>query len=358
MTGTGRSRLRSALRGAGTRRVTASDDGWRLGWRPGLDQLRGLAIVTVLVGHGFRGTAIDNLAAVGVALFFTLSGFLITRLLLEEQVRTGGIDLRAFYARRARRLLPALGPALAFCAATAFVTGGAILAPVLSGLTYTTNFLWVAERDLGPFTHLWSLAVEEHFYLVFPAVVAAVPRRRLAVWCVAGMAVMLLGRVVLVTDGLAAYALTWWRADAMLVGAVLAVGARALARPPAWALAGAVAVLGWFSLSWTDAHMNRWGFTAMGLASAALLCAGLFARRRRPALEHLGRISYGVYLFHAPVAYLMRAAELPPWVDTLVIATVGIALAEVSWRLIEARWLARRPRPPAPVSPATSPAAP
>jgi peptidoglycan/LPS O-acetylase OafA/YrhL len=149
----------------------------KLGHRPGLDQIRAVAVLAVLWGHSVRSGPLRYAGgSVGVAVFFTLSGFLITRLMVEERDRTGRLDLRAFYLRRARRLLPPLPLAFGLCVGGAVVLGDDWQRPLAAALTYSINY---SDGARSTFSHLWSLAIEEHFYLVWPVVLAITPRRRI-----------------------------------------------------------------------------------------------------------------------------------------------------------------------------------
>src|SRR4051812_6041644 len=168
----------------------------RLGYRPALDGLRALAIVMVVCHHSmpfFRGNdRFPTGGLLGVDVFFVLSGFLITTLLLEERRDTGSISLRAFYKRRALRLFPALWVLLAVHAAVAHQAGWDMTTEwhtILAALTYTTNwapvFHWNLNADQ---VFLWSLAVEEQFYLVWPFVLRRLLRvsKKAVVWTCLG----------------------------------------------------------------------------------------------------------------------------------------------------------------------------
>ena len=169
--------------------MPGSPEPFNLGYRPALDGLRGVAVLAVMVYHSglIRG------GFLGVDVFFTLSGFLITTLLLEEYARTGTLAIGRFYIRRALRLLPALVAFLIFW-------GGVILTripseywSVLGGyllgvLGYVANWLYIYWRPLGVFSHTWSLAIEEQFYLVWPVLLFLLLRWvRRAPWIVAGL---------------------------------------------------------------------------------------------------------------------------------------------------------------------------
>src|SRR4051812_31140019 len=137
-----------------------------LGYRPALDGLRAVAITLVVSLHAFRW---PNGGYLGVDLFFVLSGFLITTLLLEEHHATGRISLSRFYLRRARRLLPALFVMLAAYSAWSLTTQGVDPTRyVLEGVLYCTNYFLAYRGQLSPIEHLWSLAEEEQFYLLWP----------------------------------------------------------------------------------------------------------------------------------------------------------------------------------------------
>ena len=153
---------------------------FRLGYRPALDGLRGIAILAVLAFHS-RAFFLEG-GFIGVDLFFVLSGFLITVLLVQEKAKHGRIDFKAFYIRRALRLLPAmLGLLTALWVATLvlgdrFATDAALMGKVMAvTLAYVPN--WVLAFDLGAWpsalTHVWSLAIEEQFYLLWPALLVA-----------------------------------------------------------------------------------------------------------------------------------------------------------------------------------------
>ena len=147
-------------------------------YMPGLDGLRALAVLAVIAYHEQLGWAPGGLLGVGV--FFTLSGYLITDLLLGQWARSGGLNLGDFWLRRARRLLPALFVMLAVVTAWVTVVSPSRLASlrgaVAAAATYSSNWFYIYTHNSyfarfappGPFDHLWSLAVEEQFYLVWP----------------------------------------------------------------------------------------------------------------------------------------------------------------------------------------------
>lgn len=310
-----------------------------LGHRPGLDGLRGLAVAGVLIAHSEIHGPFAMAGGVGVTVFFALSGFLITALLLEEQDR-GRISLRRFYERRARRLLPALPLVLALCALVNLWLGVAVWSNVAAAVFYSSNVTQLAGVDGGAFRHLWSLAIEEHFYLFWPLVVIAVPRRHLFRVAVIAAVVIAAVRMVGPWDGETLYRATPLRLDAMLAGCALAVAfhwgrMRTYPTWPAWVIvAGA-------SLMMPMDDWMRWMAPAVALASVALIC-GQVTRPTltHPALRRLGRISYGVYLFHYPVSLVARS-RWDGWASFAVTVALTLALAELSYRVIESRWLRR-----------------
>jgi peptidoglycan/LPS O-acetylase OafA/YrhL len=208
--------------------------------RPELDGLRGIAILVVLAAHtGVPGFA-DGGGGAGVTLFFVLSGFLITSLLLAEKSRYGRVDLRAFYVRRALRLFPALAAALIVVALLA-VTGlmpqdarvGVDYRIVLAGVVcYVANWVWVAGQPIGMLSHTWSLAVEEQFYILWPALLLLglrLGRRWFAMIVLLLIFADIPYRLILDLNGGFAHVFvgTDTRGDALLFGCVLALLERA-----------------------------------------------------------------------------------------------------------------------------------
>ncbi|MEV7415380.1 acyltransferase [Streptomyces sp. NPDC089919] len=333
-----------------------------------LDGLRGLAVAGVLLFHAghLRG------GFLGVDLFFVLSGFLITGLLLREAGGAGRIDLAAFWGRRARRLLPALGlTALATLLLTWAFGDASMLrfalddAPWVAGQAVNWHFVleqvgyWDAAGT-RVFAHLWSIAVEWQFYLLWPLVVALAGRgrrgpARIAVLAGAGalvsLALMLhLGSAV---DTTRAYEGTDTRAFALLLGALAATAPvrAALARVPRTAAdAACAALLCGLGASWvlTDGQhapgLFRGGLFAHSLACALLI--GLLARTAdartgrvlgSPAPRRLGELSYGLYLWHWPVYLLLPDPLLGAtgWPRTAVAIALSLAAAVATKALVE-----------------------
>ncbi len=299
---------------------------------------------------------------VGVDVFFVISGFLITRLLLGELDRTGGISLRRFYARRARRLLPLAAVLLAAVGVLSLLLLSPVRAVEVSGdivssALYSANWHFAAQSvdyfaqdvEPSPVLHLWSLAIEEQFYLVWPSLLLAVTwlwRRRggsvrPAIWVT--LAVVLVGSLALgiqLTDEqpASAYFSTFGRAWELALGAVLAlIGAVRIPRPAAaaigWAGLGAI-VYAAFAF---DASTPFPGIAALlptvGTACVILAGSSVYARARGapagllslPPLRYVGRLSYSWYLWHWPA--LIFAAVL--WGPLSIAA--GVAVVAASW---------------------------
>jgi peptidoglycan/LPS O-acetylase OafA/YrhL len=338
---------------------------------PGEPALAHTHLVLALRVHPkpFFGALAPRGGSLGVDIFFVLSGFLITALLLREQARAGRISFRGFYRRRALRLLPAL---LLFVAAQ---------------LTYAmvTHVQWAAERDAltsiilyfwnwrlfytypavpRGLAHLWSLSVEEQFYMVWPLIVAVLvtARRRAStvigtmVGCVAAVAVW---RIVCAEHErlLLLYFRTDVRADALLVGALAAylwtrgwVPPRRLLAPAAWvALVFVTACV--FRLEPTNRFYFNGGFTAIAIAVAIMLLAiidsnWLSAGLTWQPLRAVGRVSYGLYLWHFFV-FMMVSQKMAAFSSGTRIAT-AFAITTVatlfSWFVIEQRFLRRKDR--------------
>lgn len=291
---------------------------------PALDGLRALAILIVIGYHVDKGAV--PAGHWGVLLFFVLSGYLVTRVLVAERDRTGGIDLRRFYLKRLLRLSPAL---VLVCTAL-LVTGRTDWTKAIAALGYYANYARIDGLDLGLLTHTWFLAVLAHFYVVWPPVIAVVPdRHRHRV--IGGLALAaLVWRVVAI--GVASpgwvYNATDTNAVALLAGSWLAVS-----RPREWGWAGwsVPALLGLMLLPvfGDDGSGILWGgFVATGLG----VVMTRYALARPSWLEHavpvwIGTVSYGLYLWH----YLFVRSDIPTWFALLA----SVVVATASWYLVE-----------------------
>jgi peptidoglycan/LPS O-acetylase OafA/YrhL len=325
-----------------------------------LDGMRAIAVLTVFAQHaGVPGT---GGAGAAVDVFFVLSGFLISRLLLDEMARTGGIDLLAFYRRRFLRLTPALALT---------VLGYTIVAPhdvasALIALFYLTDYARSFFVEAGPLSHTWSPAVEEHFYLLWPVALLALCRLQPRTLIPLLMALYTAATVhrcgAFLMDGYdAAYFRFDTRLSGLILGSLLAVLVRTRWSRDAVTL-GSIAlglsVAGAFALASGEISLTL----GIAVAEAAALRVILTATEERersaltrflslPALVYLGRISYGLYLFHHPITWAF--AGTMHW--SLVVAVTlpaSLALAVISYRFIELPLLdrARRSRAPLPAA--------
>jgi peptidoglycan/LPS O-acetylase OafA/YrhL len=295
-----------------------------------------------------------DLGFVGVGLFFALSGYLITSLLLDERDVRGSVSLSRFYLRRAARLLPALVLMVVSCDLLFLALGDhAPIRGSIFALTYFANYVQILRPQAIPgFGPTWTLAVEEHFYIVWPlALLFFLARfgtrnalRATLVACAAALA----WRAVLAAGAIRLSLLetgSFERADALLYGCAAALAVRAGWRPRRWLLAlgvaGLVAVIAIFN---TETYATAvFGHAALGIVAAAIVVgldyAPIMAMRRllsTRALVTVGVLSYGVYLWHGP---LMRAAKDAGYDGTnwaAVAALVAVGAAAVSHRFVEA----------------------
>lgn len=362
----------SAEPSAGPRRATpasvtkvsrSTPPSWE--YRPHLDGLRAVAVYLVVLFHaetpGFAG------GFVGVDVFFVLSGFLVTGVLLTEHAQHDRIRLPRFYARRARRLLPAAAVTLVVVAAVlAFVASPAEQltrrGDIVAAALYVANWRFVIEATdyfgsdiaASPVLHFWSLSVEEQFYIVWPALLSGLllVRRRVAraarmlPWAVALLAGVSLVAVLVVSreDVLRAYYGTDMRVYQLMAGATLAtlVHAGRLRRIPVWV--GGAGLVGLLLVSASALDVLP---TTRGIAATACTVAVIWATERagrsttvallsRPSVVSLGRVSYGTYLWHWPLAVvLLRAEALPPTLLWLPIAVGSTVVAYASYHWLE-----------------------
>ena len=316
-----------------------------LAYRPELDGIRAVAILLVLAQHiNLPSSTLAGL--VGVNLFFVLSGYLITSLLLREQDATGRIDLRAFYERRLRRLIPALVAVLIATGVLMAILGrfGDYIPQAAAAFFYVSDIAKAINLNLGYLGHTWSLALEEQFYLLWPALLIFLPRRYLAPVAIAGIAIAVGLQFLLVPGDILAHFRPDVRADSVLWGCLLALVPVAI---PRWlAAAGLVGVvaLSFTPFPWPHAIAVASVLAAVVVGGASTIAPMLSFK----PLVRIGQISYGMYLWHAIPVGLLEPYTLAGNVlamAAVVATTIAVALASERW--IERPF--RRPRQ-APVS--------
>lgn len=345
----------------------------KLGYQPGLDGLRALSVLAVVAYHADLTWLPGGF--LGVEVFFVVSGFLITSLLLEERHRSGAISLRDFWARRARRLLPALYLLLIVVSVAALLVyrdaAGRMGGDVVAALAYVSNWWQIflnesyfAQAGRPPLLqHLWSLAVEEQFYLLFPPLFAlAVSRfshRRVRIGLLALAVASAVEMAILFdpgTDPSRVYYGTDTRASGLLLGALLAMvwtpwRSRQPAAPGARATLNVAGVAGLALVAWFFLRVNafdpfiyRGGFFLLDLVCLVVIAvvvhpaASLSKVLAWAPLQWIGLRSYSIYLWHWPIFMVTR-----PGLDTpltglpLLVLRLGLTVgaAELSYRYVE-----------------------
>jgi len=342
-----------------------------LGYAPELDGLRAVAVAAVAYSHWLPHWQLGVPFGAGVHLFFVLSGFLITRILLGQRAaQSRAAAVGRFFLRRALRLFPAFYVVLA----------GAWLADVpLARATWAWHAAYLSNVFIaggaawqGHFSHFWSLAVEEQFYLVWPWIVLWVPARALTAVLVVTALAGPVAHLLAANRGLAE---PFWAlvpagsADSLAVGALVALGAwrDAAANDRRWGRAAVGGAALWSLIGVADAVGGApWWLAAWRQLAQALVFAWVVWRGVRgvhgpagrllthPAIVGVGRISYGVYLVHAFAPLVLHAAfgaagihgvdTWPAGIRALLAWSVSLGLAGALWTLVEApahRWKAR-----------------
>lgn len=329
-----------------------------LGYRRDIDGLRAVAVAAIVIHHAFPRVLPGGF--VGVDVFFVISGYLITRLVAEAR-DAGTFSWGGFYLRRARRIMPAYLLVVLVTAALAVViemprllamTGAATAASgvFLANILFTQTAGYFAPgAQQNPLLHLWSLGVEEQFYLVWPALVALLLWKRLRDARATLALGLLLGSLVLAQ---ATAASTWaffglpMRAWEFLAGGVLALG---LVKPPQDRTAANLAgVVGGLAIAGSLALLNEASvFPGLAAAPPCLGAALLVwsgsgatpgpALLRLPPVVGLGRISYSLYLWHWPLLVLAADVAQQPLsgAQSLGLVVLALALAILSWRFVE-----------------------
>jgi peptidoglycan/LPS O-acetylase OafA/YrhL len=358
-----------------------ADEGRTLTFIPAVDGLRAIAIVMVMFHHADQPHTWFDGGRGGVDVFFVISGFLITSLLVNDFDRHGGLNLKRFYSRRAYRLLPAVAVMLVAVVGYASVTAKLAHHPLprstawaaVLALLYVSNWAWAFGAKLPPLlVHLWSLAAEEQFYLLAPIAFALMlPRmtRRAILVALAGAGASLVAwrgvyyaahahiRTTLAISRLR-FGLDM-HADGLIIGCLIGLafasgmaprlfGSEASSVRAKQAL-GVAAILFLVAITFVDQHAwagaEFWIPLVYALAGAAAVLSvigvpdGLHIRVLTwPPIKRIGRISYALYLWHLPVeVFTYRAMGLQrPLVERVAVAwIISYALAEGSWWLVE-----------------------
>lgn len=348
------------LKGNFSHLVTVGRDGRNRG----LDGLRGIAILLVVFSH-VSATRFPLGGMVGVTLFFVLSGYLITSILLRERQQRGRIDLNAFYIRRALRLMPALVAVLLLSPVILYVLRDPLLTPdiipaSLITLTYLSDFFRAAGDHLVVYGHTWSLAVEEQFYLVWPALLIALTylakRKRSLFWMVATFA-LALAAWRLVAAGTMAFERVYFALDTnalgLMAGAAIAIMPPVLKQSSAIIAAGAGA-LALVALAAVPLEPGSAAYySALTFGAPVAVCTSLVAilgARVTPRvlgmrpLVFFGRLSYGLYLWHEVLLLSTPGGQPVEGLWRVVAATAALVLAIGSWVFVEAPALALKKR--------------
>jgi peptidoglycan/LPS O-acetylase OafA/YrhL len=294
--------------------------------------------------------------ALGVDLFFVLSGFLITTLLLEERSRTGRISLPAFFQRRARRLFPALAAFLIVFVAITLLTAQPGVDRLPGTLIFSSLYVhnWILALGGHPTVgtvHIWSLSVEEQFYILWPLTVIVAMKAQ-------SRALLVLSVLLLVVSaslpfwsgrsGAGLYYGTDFRGQALIVGAILAqlrisglVNSSIVGR--VWfraVLLISLAILSTmvFGLVSRPDFIYTGLYTVAAVISAVLICVALYRPPRlltNSVMRYIGTRSYALYLWHFPIAFWLRDLDATP--QLILSIVLSFAAAEASWRLVERR---------------------
>jgi peptidoglycan/LPS O-acetylase OafA/YrhL len=311
-----------------------------------LDGLRAVAVGLVLLGHLYV-PYLRLGGSVGVTIFFTLSGYLITRLLLTEHESHGRIALGAFFARRALRLVPALAVVVAVVGVVVAVLGLPLRQYALQSafaLGYVSNAARMAGFDMGPLGHTWSLAVEEQFYLIWPLLLLVLLRGRLRRWVpgLLGLAVgaSLLLRYANLDDYLRSHDALDVNAYALGIGALVAVFAARGRLPaiPGWVGPAGIVV----SLVPQASTLETLYPLSVAIAPlAAISTAAILVSVHRTGgpewlcaapMRWVGIRSYAIYLWHYPLLLLMPSDR---WREKALVLAATVVLATLSRRFVE-----------------------
>lgn len=312
------------------------------GYRPEIDSLRAIAVIAVLLSHWLPWFPRPiNWGIGGVYLFFAISGYVITRGLLQEKDRSGSIDFRQFFMRRIVRIWPAYYMCIAV---SYFVWPGFPDGTVIWHLTFLSNVLFSQKAQFP--AHFWSLSVEQQFYLAWPFL-ALLSRKRLAWVCVAMLVIAPLSRALLIDQHpLSSYYATNSNLDCLAAGALAAIFERCRTVIPAIVGLVSAALLASVCVANATGHYI-WCWGMMGTAFAGLSFSLILLFDRLPMLAkaispepllYIGKISYGIYLYHMIVGLYLFDVLVPikgPEVFAAVAFCVTVVVASISWYCFE-----------------------
>jgi peptidoglycan/LPS O-acetylase OafA/YrhL len=339
-------------------------------YTPSLDGLRALAVLAVMAYH--RYTSLFGGGQVGVDVFFVLSGFLITGLLLKEWTLASSIDLKSFYCRRALRLLPALLAVLSLSEAYACfypytMSFWTLQKSIVAALLYSANWMRVVDKSsMGALSHTWSLSVEEQFYFLWPPILLMLLARlrKAAIVPVLVVAILLVGfhRFTLWSGENSWHRIyngTDTRLDELLAGCAAAFALnlgwlrnrtalrtmRCLAPISALFLGGLVVkpmshhvmcLAGWIGIEIAGGVVICWLVT----------CSKGFAHRilESQPLVWIGKISYGLYLWHFPIFWKLEGMNIPNGLKSCLMFTTAFAVAALSYHFVERPFLRLKSR--------------
>lgn len=341
--------------------------GKRFGYRPEFDGLRGVAIIGVILYHYFPNWFRGSI--VGVDLFFVLSGFLITRLMLEEKQRYGSISMRDFYAKRFGRLVPGIVFLLLVVVPAGLVRlgadrGEALLWGAVGGITFTTNWLRIFGVEIDPvLSHLWSTGIEQQFYAIWPLLVVGLGlttrRLRTASWLIVGAAsVNIVVRSFVdddfrnIFDGLDTHGALMLLSGALMAAvlpsaAVLAGRQRLLTGALVLGLAARCVLV---FIPDEHRYEQAWGRGGIHLTAVAMVIVIIAVKEldwlrvllSGKVVAWLGRIAYSLFIWHQPVENIVPLDFVDSlWVRNVIFFIISVAAAAASYYLIEQPMRAR-----------------
>ncbi len=334
-----------------------------------LDGLRALSVGFVLLIHGSFGHITGGF--LGVDIFFVISGFIITRLLMSEYSKTGRLDFKKFYMRRIIRIFPPLLVCVImgvlYMGLTQDQTFKDMSLMVVSSLFFVSNFQ--STEIMGVIAHTWSLAIEEQFYIIWPALFLCLLRgkpRSIFIVLTTIVILTILARIYILKAGINPkyiYSLTFTRIDGLAIGALLAVSEKSfvnycgrllpLVSNVTLTLAMSAVCFCLFFVTLGFMTHNVFAFTGFAVFSAALIFSAIYAPKTHlikrglnlEIMRYFGRRSYGLYLYHYPIFRAIEYGYVPtsPVSHIAVLAFklgVSFLVTELSWRFMEKPLLA------------------